>query len=58
MRIALLNSDTKQEVEAECFESVTFILHESFGDRAKKGTNIHGGAWAEKFLVAQMGSDG
>lgn len=37
MRIALLHADTKQEIDADIFESVTYFLHESFGDRAKQG---------------------
>ncbi|ETI21240.1 hypothetical protein G647_07585 [Cladophialophora carrionii CBS 160.54] len=35
-RIVLLHADTKQEIDADIFESVTYILHESFGDKARQ----------------------
>ncbi len=37
MKIYLQHADTKQEIEADIFESVTYVLHESFGDRARQG---------------------
>lgn len=37
MKILLLHADTKQEIDADIFESVTYILHESFGDKARQG---------------------
>ncbi|KAL2438627.1 Transcription initiation factor TFIID subunit 14 [Exophiala dermatitidis] len=36
MKIVLLHADTKQEIDADVFESVTYLLHESFGDKAKQ----------------------
>ena len=36
MRIVLLHADTKQEIDADIFESVTYILHESFGEKAEQ----------------------
>lgn len=36
MKIVLLHADTKQEIEADVFDSVTYSLHESFGPRAKQ----------------------
>jgi transcription initiation factor IIF auxiliary subunit len=39
MRIVLLHVDTKQEVDADIFENVTYILHESFGDKMRQGTS-------------------
>ena len=36
MKIVLLHADTKQEIDADIFESVTYILHESFGDKAEQ----------------------
>jgi transcription initiation factor IIF auxiliary subunit len=37
MRVVLLHADTKQEIDADIFESVTYVLHESFGDKARQG---------------------
>lgn len=37
MKIVLLHADTKQEVDADVFETVTYFLHESFGEKAKQG---------------------
>lgn len=37
MRIVLLHADTKQEIDADIFESVTYVLHESFGEKARQG---------------------
>ncbi|RVX65902.1 hypothetical protein B0A52_10209 [Exophiala mesophila] len=34
MRIVQLHADTKQEIDADIFESVTYKLHESFGPKA------------------------
>ncbi|KAK7905711.1 transcription factor TFIIF complex subunit Tfg3 [Exophiala xenobiotica] len=36
MRVVLLHADTKQEIDADIFESVTYVLHESFGDKARQ----------------------
>lgn len=41
MKIVLLHADTKQEIDADVFESVTYLLHESFGDKAKQSTFEH-----------------
>lgn len=38
MRVVLLHADTKQDVEADIFETVTYKLHESFGPKATQGT--------------------
>ena len=40
MRIVLLHADTKQEIDADILESVTYVLHESFGDKARQGMTI------------------
>lgn len=36
MKIVLLHADTKQEIDADVFDSVTYSLHESFGPKAKQ----------------------
>lgn len=36
MRIVLLHADTKQEIDADVFDSVLYHLHESFGAKAKQ----------------------
>lgn len=41
MRIVLLHADTKQEIDADIFESVTYVLHESFGDKARQSMCMH-----------------
>lgn len=40
MQIVILHADTKQEVDADVFETVTYFLHESFGEKAKQGESI------------------
>ena len=37
MKVVLINQDTKQDVEADVFDQVTYFLHESFGAKAKQG---------------------
>lgn len=41
MKIVLIHAETKAEVDADVFESVTYNLHESFGEKSKQGTSSH-----------------
>ncbi|KAL6244043.1 transcription factor TFIIF complex subunit Tfg3 [Rhinocladiella similis] len=59
MRIVLLHADTKQEIDADIFESVTYVLHESFGDKARQTLKkppfrVSEDGWGEFELMIEM----
>lgn len=38
-----------EEVLADCFEKATYLLHESFGKRAKQSTSPGKSLWKERY---------
>ncbi|KAI1611167.1 transcription initiation factor TFIIF small subunit [Exophiala viscosa] len=59
MRIVLLHADTKQEIDADILESVTYVLHESFGDKArqvfkKPPFRVSEDGWGEFELMVEL----
>jgi len=59
MRIVLIHADTKQDLEADIFETVTYKLHDSFGDKAvqvfkKPPFRVAEDGWGEFELMIEM----
>ncbi|KAK5060069.1 hypothetical protein LTR84_009953 [Exophiala bonariae] len=59
MRIVLLHADTKQEIDADVFDSVLYHLHESFGAKAKQTFKkppfrVSEDGWGEFELTADL----
>ncbi len=40
IKVVGVHAETKQDVEADMFDKVTYILHPSFNDRAKQGQSF------------------
>ncbi|KIX08252.1 uncharacterized protein Z518_02908 [Rhinocladiella mackenziei CBS 650.93] len=59
MKIVLLHADTKQEIDADIFDSVTYQLHESFGEKARQTITkppfrVAEDGWGEFELAIEM----